>query len=59
MKKIIVAIAFLGFIACKSKNVTPPETKPKEDTSKVEIKQDTTQGKNQILKEEAPKPGNQ
>jgi hypothetical protein len=59
MKKIIVAIAFLGFIACKSKNATPAESQPKTDSPKVEIKQDTTQGENQRLKEEAPKPGNQ
>jgi len=54
MKKILVAIAFLGFIACESKKTKPLAEQPKKDSVKVEGKSDSTQN-NQSLKEEAPK----
>jgi len=62
MKKIIVAIAFLGFIACKSKNKVNtqepviPETEKTElvDSPKIKTEKDSIPELNKPSKEEGP-----
>jgi hypothetical protein len=62
MKKIIVAIAFLGFIACKPKNQvdtqpnTSTETKTEEtDTLKLQLEKDSIEKANTQPVKDAPK----